>query len=127
MEWTQRDAQSDRPKAAPQGRLYSVQFRETEEKSLDQCPQYSSRCGLEEPQSPWEASAEHSSNQPATYQWSKTEESSGCGVQLRLKEELGVAFTTSTCDGRGVVGVWKTKHSPKGVRASQAGPDLILL
>lgn len=49
-----------------------------------------------EPQSPWEASAEHSFNQPATYQWSKTEESSGCGVQLRLKEELGVAFTTST-------------------------------
>lgn len=43
-----------------------------------------SRYGLEELQSSWEASAEHSSNQPGTYQWSKIEESPGCGAIVEV-------------------------------------------
>ena len=43
-----------------------------------------SRYGLEELQSSWEASAEGSSNQPGTYQWSKVEESPGCGGTVEV-------------------------------------------
>lgn len=44
-----------------------------------------SRYGLEELQSSWEASAEGSSNQPGTYQWSKVEESPGCGGTVEVR------------------------------------------
>lgn len=43
-----------------------------------------SRYGLEELQSSWEASVEHSSNQPGTYQRSKIEKSPGCGVAVEV-------------------------------------------
>lgn len=43
-----------------------------------------SRYGLEELQSSWEASAEHSSNQPGTYQRSKIEASPGRGVAVEV-------------------------------------------
>ena len=43
-----------------------------------------SRYGLEELQSSWEASAEGSSNQSGTYQWSKVEESPGCGGTVEV-------------------------------------------
>lgn len=43
-----------------------------------------SRYGLEELQSSWEASAEYSSSQPGTYQWSKIEESPGCGSTVEV-------------------------------------------
>lgn len=58
-----------------------------------------SRYGLEELQSSWEASAEGSSNQPGTYQWSKVEESPGCGGTVEVGGGTLCSLTTPTCDG----------------------------
>lgn len=85
VEWAQRDNQIDRFRTALQrGLCWELgRLRRSPWTSSHSIP---SRYGLEELQSSWEASKEHSSSQPGTYQWSKTEESPGCGDTVEVGE-----------------------------------------